>query len=159
MPVEQPAGFKPPPLGAPPHTPQGRWTRAAAKSPAARPPPPAIPKEGVTSNHPLTERPPIPEIPHAIAPVTALREEIAFGDLKPIQQPIAPTSDFDARREAGARTIPVVTQPLDVPEVPTPTVERNRNKLIASPKTKTYFIRTPPRRHLQVQAASQAMRR
>ena len=78
MPVEQPAGFKPPPLGARPRTPQGRWTRAGAKSPAARPPPPAIPKEGVTSNHPLTERPPVPEIPHAIAPVTALREEIAF---------------------------------------------------------------------------------
>ena len=149
MPDAEPAGFKSPPIGAPPHTPQGRWSRAGAKSPATRPPPPAIPKDGVTSNIPLTERPPVPDIPHAIPPVTALREEIAFGDLEPLQQPIAPTSS-DARREAGAGiVIPVVTQPLYVPEVPTPIAERNTNKIIASPKIQDQICSHPSRENVQ----------
>ena len=105
-----------------------------------------IPKGGVTTNEPLAERPPVPKIPQAIAPGIALLEEIAFGDLDPVQQPAAPTSHLDARREAVATpTIPILPHPLeDVPEVPLATTERNRNKIIASPKAEINIIRSPP---------------
>ena len=121
-------GFKLPPSGTPPYAPQGnRWKQSAAKISAAssgsfigqRPPPPLIPKGGVTTNEPLAQRPPPPEIPKDIAPVLAPREGLAFGDLEPVPQPTTPTTPFDvARREAvAAPSTPQLPQPL----TPTPT--------------------------------------
>ena len=161
---EQPIGYKLPPTGTPPCVPPGnRWKQWNFKNPATgaitsptKRPPPMVPKGGVTTNEPLAQRPPPPEVPKALAHLLAPREGIAFGDLDPLPQPTTPTTPIDvARREADA--VPGTPQspqtlsptpiydPDHVPEVPTITEEtRRQNKTPPTPKAKNNPVRSPP---------------